>query len=63
MLLVLTLTEAECNTIMVPVLSEGLSNMGVFRSMARLLVYGPTKNQGLGINKFLPHEKYYISGK
>ena len=50
-LLALTLTEEECNSIMAPVISGGLSNMGICRAMARSLVYGPLKNQGLGINK------------
>ena len=50
-LLTLTLTETECSKIMAPVISGVLSNMGICRSMARSLVYGPTKNQGLGINK------------
>lgn len=47
----LALTEAAYNTMMAQVLSGGLLNMGICRSMARALVYGPTKIQGLGINK------------
>ena len=50
-LIALTLTEAECNGIMAPVLSGGLSQIGICQSMARALVYAPTKYQGLGINK------------
>jgi hypothetical protein len=50
-LLALTLTEVECNGIMAPVLSGGLPQIGICQSMARALVYAPTKYQGLGINK------------
>ena len=49
-LLALTLTEAECSTIMAPVLTGGLPNIGVSRSMARSLVYAPLKYQGLDIH-------------
>ena len=50
-LLALTLTQEEYNSVMAPVISGGLSNMGICKAMARSLVYGPVKNQGLGINK------------
>ena len=50
-LLALTLSEAECGSIMAPVLSGGLPNIGVCRSMARSLVYAPLKYQGLDIHK------------
>ena len=45
-ILALTLTEAECSKIMAPVRTGGLSNIGICRSMARSLVYGPTKIKG-----------------
>lgn len=56
-LLALTLTEEECSKIMALVLSGGLSNMGICRSMARFLLCGPTKNQGLGINKLFTTQR------
>lgn len=50
-LLALTLAEVECNKIMTPVLNVDLPNMGICSSMTRSLVYIPTKNKGVGINK------------
>ena len=49
-LLALTLSEAECNKIMAPILSGGLPNMGIGRNMAISLVYAPLKTQGLNLN-------------
>ena len=53
-ILALTLTKVEYNIIMTPVLSAGLPNMGIFRPMARALVYAHLKNQGLGIKRYIP---------
>ena len=50
-LLALTLTEAECNAVMAPILSGGLPKMGITRSMARSLVYAPLKYHGVGVNR------------
>lgn len=50
-LLALTLTNDDCTRIMAPVLKVGLSNMGIYRAMARSLVYAPIKYQGIGIHK------------
>lgn len=48
-LLALILPEAGYSKIMAPVLSGGLSNIDICRSMARSLVYNSTMNKGLGI--------------
>ena len=50
-LLASTLTQKECSYIMAPVLQGGLSKMGVCKTMPRVLVYGPIKYTGLGINQ------------
>jgi len=44
-----TLTEAECSTIMKPILAAGLPAMGVVRTLARAVVHGPVRYQGLEI--------------
>jgi len=44
-----TFTEAECNTIMKPILAAGLPAMGVVRTLARAAVHGPVRYQGLEI--------------
>ena len=46
---VLVLTKKDCNEIMSPILGGGLPKIGVCRTIARELVYTPTKFQGLGI--------------
>ena len=49
-LLAVTLKEAECNSIMAPILTGGLPKIGISRSMARSLVYAPLKYQGLDLH-------------
>ena len=49
-LLATTLSIEECTHIMAPILSAGLPNAGMCRNMARSLVYGPSKYQGLDIH-------------
>ena len=49
-LLATTLTGKECNHIMAPILTGGLTQIGICRSMARQLVYAPLKYQGLAID-------------
>ena len=49
-LLALTLTEEECNKIMVPILKGALPKVGACRYLPRKLVYGTIKNQGMGIH-------------
>jgi Reverse transcriptase (RNA-dependent DNA polymerase) len=46
---VTTLTEAECDYIMSPILKWGLPACHVCRNFDRTMVYAPTKFQGLGI--------------
>ena len=45
-----TLSEAQCRSIMAPLLAQGLSGTGVVRTMKRDVVYGPLKYQGLGVS-------------
>ena len=49
-LLATTLSIEECTHIMAPILAAGLPNAGMCRNMARSLVYGPSKYQGLDIH-------------
>ena len=49
-LLATTISIKECTYIMAPILSAGLPNAGMCRNMARSLVYGPSKYQGLDIH-------------
>jgi len=44
-----TLTEAECSTIMKPILAASLPAMGVVRTLARAVVHGPVRYQGLEV--------------
>jgi hypothetical protein len=46
-LLATTMTEAECNAIMAPLLAHRLSGSGIVRTMKRDVVYDPQKYQGL----------------
>lgn len=46
----LTLTQAECNKIMKPVLTAGLLSTHVTRNYPRVVVYGDKSEGGLGIN-------------
>ena len=45
----LTLTEEESRRVMAPILEAGLRTSGICSRMARALVYGPKKFQGLGL--------------
>jgi hypothetical protein len=45
-----TLSEAQCRSIMAPLLAQGLSGTGVVRTLKRDVVYGPLKYQGLGVS-------------
>ena len=45
------ITESGCTSIIAHVLSGDLPNMGIYRHIARSLLYTPVKYQGLGINK------------
>ena len=47
----LTLNKKDCQKIMSPILSGGLPRIGVCRTLARALVYAPTKYQGLGVHE------------
>ena len=44
-----TLSKAQCDSIMSPLLQAGLPCAGISRNFPRVLVYGPTKFQGLGV--------------
>ena len=44
-----TLTVKQCSSIMAPLLAQGLSGIGVVRTLPRVIVYGPVRLQGLGI--------------
>ena len=44
-----TLSHTQCYDIMKPLLSAGLSRSGLPRTMARKVVFGPPKYQGIGI--------------
>jgi hypothetical protein len=43
------LSKAQCETIMKPFLTAGLSVSGVVRTIPRAIVWGPLRYQGLGI--------------
>jgi len=44
-----TLTEKQCNFIMAPIVQTALNALGICRNLARDIVYGPKKFQGLGL--------------
>ena len=44
-----TLSKVQCDKILSPLLQAGLPSAGVSRNFPRVLVYGPTKFQGLGV--------------
>ena len=48
-LLATTFSQTECAKIMAPILTAGLPNVALCRNMARNLVYGTSKYQGIGI--------------
>ena len=52
----LTLTQAQCRTIMKPVLDIGLSRSHICRNMARAVVHGPPQEAGLGITDLFTHQ-------
>jgi hypothetical protein len=45
-----TFTIKQCQTIMAPILKEALHSVKVQKRLPQVLVYGPTKYQGLGIH-------------
>ena len=49
-LVALTLTEAECDFIMAPVLAGGLPRAGICRNIPRSVLYGSLDHQGLGMH-------------
>ena len=44
-----TLTERQCDFIMAPIIQTALNALGICRNLARDVVYGPKKFQGLGL--------------
>ena len=46
----LTLSEKECTSIMAPLLQSHLPKSGLNRNFPRDILYGPMKNQGLGLH-------------
>ena len=48
-LIATTFTKEECNSIIGPVLWEGLPKAGIVRSISRAIVYGPIDRGGLGL--------------
>jgi hypothetical protein len=48
-LMATSLSKAQCNTIMRPLLEAGLPALGINRPLTRAVVYGPRRFQGLGI--------------
>ena len=52
-----TLTRKQCREIMGPLLAQGLSSSGVVRTLPRVIVHGPVKFQGLGIQNLFTFQQ------